>query len=198
MYKYEWWMKTKHWFRDSFPGIMRGFIMVVIVAAVICCIIGFFSPKFEYLDENNLVITFLGSLAAFVVISNYAQMVEIRKKTEDDIRSRKKDMDIMEKKISAILKKYGVDEVAIMELFDYRELAYDYFGFSGKYNFYVVRLATEIKPVFVGVGASSGPKKAYIEQPKDYLEKYYKNDQEETKKRKDVLISMGFPKSEVE
>lgn len=185
-------MKSEKSNSDCITCLYAGFVIVAIVAI---CII---ATNIKSLGNTSIVLAFIGILVAFVVISNYAQMVEIRKRTEDDINSRKRDLDIMNKKIDAILKKYGVDEVAIMELFDYRELTYDYFGFSGKYNFYVVRLATEIKPVFVGVGASSGPKKAYIEQPKDYLEKYYKNDQEETKKRKDVLISMGFPKSEVE
>lgn len=99
MCKSEWWANKKRWFRDSFPGIMRGFIMVVIVAAVVCCIIGFFSPKFEYLDENNLVITFLGALAAFVVISNYAQLVEIRNKTDEKMDQMKNELDELHKKL---------------------------------------------------------------------------------------------------
>ena len=66
--------------------IMVWVMMFVIVAAVVCCIIGFFFHKFEYPNTDNLVITFLGALAAFVVISNYAQMVEIRNKTENKLK----------------------------------------------------------------------------------------------------------------
>lgn len=61
--------------------VMIWIIMGIIAAAVVCCVVGFFCPVFKYADENNLVITFLGALAAFVVISNYAQMVEMRNET---------------------------------------------------------------------------------------------------------------------
>ena len=79
--------KCKCWtnFKDFFPGLMRGLAMAVILAAVICCIVGFFCPKFEYLNADNIVITFLGALAAFVVISNYALMVETRNNAKEDL-----------------------------------------------------------------------------------------------------------------
>lgn len=177
---------------DCITTLYACFVIIAVVAIIIMV------ASIGSLGDTTKVMGVVGILATFVVISNYAQMVEIRKKTEDDIRSREKEMDIMNKKINAMLKKYGVDEVAIMELFDYRELTYEYFDNSGLYNFFVVRLNSEIKPVFVCVGASKGQKKAHIEQPKDYLEKYYKNDQDEMTKRKDALMSMGLPKSEVE
>lgn len=70
--------------------IMVWVIMIIIAGAVLCCVAGFFFNIFEYPNADNLVITFLGALTAFVVISNYALMVEIRKETEkglDEMRS---------------------------------------------------------------------------------------------------------------
>lgn len=66
--------------------VLIGMILWVIIGAVICCIVGFFCPIFKYPNEDNLVITFLGALATFVVISNYAQMMEIRNKTENKLK----------------------------------------------------------------------------------------------------------------
>ena len=96
-------------------------IMGIIVAAVVCCVVGFFCPVFKYADENNLVITFLGALAAFVVISNYAQMVEIKNDTKrklDDIQEKEKkinkfiayyDNQIKKDVLSVLKKKYSVN-----------------------------------------------------------------------------------------
>lgn len=117
MCKSEWWANKKRWFRDSFPGIMRGFIMVVIVAAVVCCIIGFFCPKFEYLDENNLVITFLGALAAFVVISNYAQMVEVRNQTDKRIKELEEKLENMNTKMDGMTRTIETDRDKIYAKF---------------------------------------------------------------------------------
>lgn len=72
--------------------VMVGLILWAIVGAVVCCIVGFFSPVFKYPNEDNLVITFLGALAAFVVISNYAQMAEIRNKTDKELGKMKKEL----------------------------------------------------------------------------------------------------------
>lgn len=72
--------------------IMIWVIMVIIAAAVVCCICGFFFNIFEYDNKDNIVITFLGALAAFVVISNYAQMVEIRNKTDKELDKMKKEL----------------------------------------------------------------------------------------------------------
>lgn len=68
---------------------MLGLVMLVIIGAIVCCIVGFFSPIFKYPNEDNLVITFLGALATFVVISNIAQVIEIRNETNkkmDEVR----------------------------------------------------------------------------------------------------------------
>lgn len=94
--------KTKEKKECNWTMIMVWFIMFVIVAAVVCCIIGFFFHKFEYDNTNNIVITFLGALAAFVVISNYAQMVDIRNKTDERLDEMK---DELEKKTEELSKK---------------------------------------------------------------------------------------------
>ena len=70
----------------NYTMIMIWVIMGIIAAAVLCCVVGFFFPIFKYDNTNNIVITFLGALAAFVVISNYAQMMEIRNKTENKLK----------------------------------------------------------------------------------------------------------------
>ena len=72
--------------------IMIWVIMVIISGAVLCCVAGFFFNIFEYQNADNIVITFLGALAAFVVISNYAQMVEIRNKTDTELDKMKKEL----------------------------------------------------------------------------------------------------------
>ena len=72
--------------QHDYTMIMIWIIMGIIVAAVACCVVGFFCPIFKYPNEDNLVITFLGALAAFVVISNFALMMEIRNKTENKIK----------------------------------------------------------------------------------------------------------------
>lgn len=87
------WTKLKEVIKFLFsPKFLLGSVMLVIIAAVVCCIIGFFSPVFKYPNEDNLVITFLGALAAFVVISNYAQMMEIRNKTNKELDNMKKEL----------------------------------------------------------------------------------------------------------
>lgn len=70
--------KDKKTFSDWLIIVMY----IIIALAVLCCIIGFFWHPFEYPNEDGLVITFLGALAAFVVISNYAQISELKQKTE--------------------------------------------------------------------------------------------------------------------
>lgn len=75
---------------------MQGIVLFVIIGAIICCIAGFFCPKFEYLNADNIVITFLGILATFVVISNFSQVADIRDRTEKELDWMKKQMDVKE------------------------------------------------------------------------------------------------------
>lgn len=98
--------------------IMIWVIMGVIVAAVICCIIGFFCPVFKYADESNLVITFLGALAAFVVISNYAQMVEMRNQMNKRIMELENKLENMNDKVDGLEKTIEIDKDRIQTKFE--------------------------------------------------------------------------------
>lgn len=189
--------KCKCWtnFKDFFPGLMRGLAMVVILAAVICCIVGFFCPKFEYLNADNIVITFLGALAAFVVISNYALMVEIRNETKDDILQRQRDMSITNQKIDALVKGYGVDEIAIRELFDFKELSLRLWESLTLENYYLVTHDNET--MLVVVTGTKSNRRARRCSPQEYLE-HYKNDQKRMEEIKEDLIRSGISRSEFE
>ena len=182
-------------FKDFFPGLMRGLAMVVILAAVICCIVGFFFPVFKYSDPNNLVITFLGILATFVVVSNYAQMIEIRKEMKDDIEQRRMDLNVMSQKIKALTKGYGVDEIAIRELFEYKDINIRFIEKAKAFAFFVVD--SENKTFFIKVSGLKENKKAEKCSPKEYLD-IFKEYSEERSERKSVLINNGISPEECE
>jgi len=76
----------------KFFKFLQGLVLVVIIGAIVCCIVGFFCPKFEYLNSDNIVITFLGILATFVVISNFSQVADIRNNTENELERMRKMM----------------------------------------------------------------------------------------------------------
>lgn len=59
--------------------------IIIAIIAVICCLIGCFMPKFTFPNADNIVITFLGALATFVVVSNYVQILEIKKSCDRKI-----------------------------------------------------------------------------------------------------------------
>lgn len=112
--------KNKDKKRCDFTMIMIWTIMVIIVLAIVCCVISFFCPIFKYPNEDNLVITFLGALAAFVVISNYAIMVEIRNKAKDDIKTMEERVEkiagleeyydyAIKNEIATLLQNYGIN-----------------------------------------------------------------------------------------
>lgn len=98
--------------------IMIWVIMGIIVAAVVCCVVGFFCPVFKYADENNLVITFLGALAAFVVISNYAQMVEVRNQTDKRIKELEDKLENMNDKVDGMERIIEIDTERIKTKFE--------------------------------------------------------------------------------
>lgn len=167
--------------------------MGIIVAAVVCCVAGFFCPIFNYPNEDHLIITFLGALAAFVVISNYALMVEIRNKTKEDIELRQMDLSIMNQKIDALSKGYGVEEIAIRELFDYKKLSI--IQFERRIDTYYVVYLNEKKPVFVKVTGPKEQKKAVRFSPKEYLDNI--KDEETRKDKADKLGKGGFSKEDL-
>ena len=75
---------------------LLGLVLLVIIGAIVCCIVGFFCPRFTYLNADNIVITFLGVLATFVVISNFSQVADIRDRTEKELDRMQKQMDLKE------------------------------------------------------------------------------------------------------
>ena len=87
--------------------------MGIIAAAVLCCVVGFFFPIFKYDNPNNIVITFLGALAAFVVISNYAQMIEIRNQTDKRIKELESKLEAMNTTIDEKVRVTGTDKTII-------------------------------------------------------------------------------------
>lgn len=89
----KYWIKFKEAFKKmQFLKFLLGLVLLVMIFAIACCIIGFFHPVFKY-DNANLVITFLGILATFVVVSNFSQVSEIRNNTEKDLEKMRKKMD---------------------------------------------------------------------------------------------------------
>ena len=175
--------------------IMIWFIMFVIVVAVVCCVAGFFCHKFEYEDPDNLVVTFLGALAAFVVISNYALMVEIKNKTKDDIEKRQRDLDIMNQKIDALAKGFGIDEIAIKELFNFEEISFRLWESIVMENYYIVTYNNET--MLVVVTGTKNNRRARKCSPKEYLE-HYRNDPKRQEELKEELMKSGIPRSEFE
>jgi hypothetical protein len=66
-------------------------IVFWIVAAIVSNWFGF------YISDTNIVLTFIGVLATFVVISNYAQVQEIKKVFDDKIKEEQAQRKVLEK-----------------------------------------------------------------------------------------------------
>ncbi len=174
---------------DCITSLFAGFVIVAIVA--ICFIV----EKIDGLGNTSIVLAFIGILATFVVISNYAQMLEIRNKTKDDIEQRQRDLSIMNQKIDALAKGFGVEEIAIRELFDYCKLNIVQFDRCAMCTYYVV-YKDERKPVLVKVSGAPDQKKAIDYSPKEYLDLL--KDDELKKEKKQVLLIAGFMRNELE
>lgn len=129
----------------KFFKFLQGIVLFVIIGAIICCIAGFFCPKFEYLNADNIVITFLGILATFVVISNFSQVADIRDRTEKELDWMKKQMDVKEieynEKIDKTQKQIdltGKELIELKPLFDAlirKEVASILDGINGCFRF---------------------------------------------------------------
>lgn len=171
---------------DCITSLFAGFVIVAI-----CFIVG----KIDGLGNTSIVLAFIGILATFVVISNYAQMLEIRNKTKDDIEQRQQDLRIMNQKIDALAKGYGVEEIAIREFFDYCELSIVQFDRRTTCTYYVV-YKDERKPVLVKVSGTADQKKAIDFSPKEYLDLLKEDELKKEKKR--LLLIAGFMRNELE
>ena len=87
-------MKSEKNNSDCITCLYAGFI---IVATVAICII---AANINNLGDTDKVLALIGILATFVVISNYAQMVEIRKKTEGDMGEMKEELVALHKQLN--------------------------------------------------------------------------------------------------
>lgn len=167
--------------------IMIWVIMFVIVAAIICCIIGFFYPKFEYTNTDNLVITFLAALAAFVVISNYALMVEIRNKTENKIKEFENKLEAMNTTIDEKVNVMDTDKENIKNI--YMALEKIMFCDQGVlFRYYAIKDTAGYKML-----KAMGYSKEGIDEIefKEYLRRFSDDDMKESQKNK--LKNFGVP-----
>lgn len=86
-------MKSEKDNSDYITCLYAGFI---IVATVVICII---ATNINSLGNTDKVLALIGILATFVVISNYAQLVEIRNKTDEKMDQMKNELDELHKKL---------------------------------------------------------------------------------------------------
>lgn len=64
---------------------MTQVVFWIAMAILIICGLGIIIPCLS-ISESNLVLTFIGILATFIVVSNYAQIVEVKKDTNDRLK----------------------------------------------------------------------------------------------------------------
>lgn len=69
--------------------------IILIVGIVILEFVIIFAAKNSYISDQGIVIAFLGVLATFVVIGNYAQVAEIKQETKKDLAEMKANVDKM-------------------------------------------------------------------------------------------------------
>ena len=64
---------------------MTQVVFWIAMAILIICGLGIVIPCLS-ISESNLVLTFIGILATFIVVSNYVQIVEVKKDTNDKLK----------------------------------------------------------------------------------------------------------------
>ena len=69
--------------------------IILIVGIISMEVIIIFAAKNRYISDHGMVITFLGVLATFVVIGNYAQVAEIKQETKKSLEDMKHNVDKM-------------------------------------------------------------------------------------------------------
>lgn len=167
--------------------IMIWVIMVIIAAAVVCCICGFFFNIFEYDNKDNIVITFLGALAAFVVISNYAQMVEVRNQTDKRIKELESKLEAMSTTIDEKVRVTDTDKTNISNKYETMEKIM--FCDQGiLFRYYAIKDSTGYKML-----KTRGYSEKDIDEIefKEYLRRFSDNDMRESEKKR--LKNFGIP-----
>ena len=76
--------------------------LIIMVLAILACVIGMFCPRYSCQSSDNIVITFVGILATFVVVSNYVQVIEIRNDLNKKVDTIRKEMDDIQEKMKNI------------------------------------------------------------------------------------------------
>lgn len=179
--------KNKNKKQHDCTMIMIWVIMVIIAAAVACCVVGFFCPIFKYPNEDNLVITFLGALAAFVVISNFALMVEIRNKTENKIKEFENKLEAMNTAIDEKVNVIEIDKENIKNM--YMALEKMLFCDQGVlFRYYAIKDTSGYKMLKVMGYSKEGINEIEF---KEYLRRFSDNDMREAEKKK--LNNFGVP-----
>lgn len=185
MYRYK--DKNKDKKQNDYTMIMIWGIMAIIAAAVICCVVGFFCPIFKYPNEDNLIITFLGALAAFVVISNFAMMVEIRNKTENKIKDFENKLETMSTTIDEKVIVMDTDKENIKNIY----MAIEKIMFCDQgvlFRYYAIKDTSGYKMLKVMGYSKEGIDEIEF---KEYLRRFSDDDMKESEKNK--LKSFGVP-----
>lgn len=185
MYRYK--DKNKDKKQNDYTMIMIWVIMAIIAAAVICCVVGFFCPIFKYPNEDNLIITFLGALAAFVVISNFAMMVEIRNKTENKIKDFENKLETMSTTIDEKVIVMDTDKENIKNIY----MAIEKIMFCDQgvlFRYYAIKDTSGYKMLKVMGYSKEGIDEIEF---KEYLRRFSDDDMKESEKNK--LKSFGVP-----
>ena len=97
------------------PDVITVLFVIFSIVAIVAVIFTMF--KLDCIGDNETVVySFIGIIATFVVISNYAQMVEIRNKTEKELEDMKEDIEKYKNNIKVADAYYGKAEDEILGL----------------------------------------------------------------------------------
>ena len=119
------------------------YIMFVIIATVAVIIM---VASINNLGDTPKVMGLVGILAAFVVISNFAQMVEIRNQTDKRIKELENKLENMNNKVDGMEKTIEIDKERIQTKFE--AIAKMMFVAKGEfYRYYVIYQQNKYKMV---------------------------------------------------
>lgn len=119
------------------------YIMFVIIATVMMV---FMVTNIEGWGDTTKVLGFFGIIAAFVVVSNYAQMVEVRNQTDKRIRELEDKLENMNANVNGITRAIETDRDKIYSKFDgVEKMIYADQGLY--YRYYVIKCREGYKMV---------------------------------------------------
>lgn len=94
----------------------RSFIVIIVLIVLFILITsGILAPIVQHfgVEDNNIIITFIGVLATFVVVGNFAQVSEIRHRMEQDLEQKKEDIIKAQIDIATLKDKLGEVKTAL-------------------------------------------------------------------------------------